>query len=225
MTEDFKIISKRNSFTARFNYVLFPFTSAELMFSLNQMNLGYQLLPPPPRGNIPIGVKADWGGPIAKKGNTVITVDSLPQILGVEGSSPEEVSDVYSEMEEIVKNTLAKDLDSHLFFYELVLNYSVQSKKSPISLIRKIKPENNLYTKIGTIFGEEIASFSLHLSSTTEIEDSHWFDLRIQPVTTKSNTTFDIVAVYRDKDKSKVDKFTKNVEDYLEKIILELDKS
>ncbi len=224
MNENLKIISKRNKLTARYNYIIFPFTSAELMLNLNQMNLGYQLLPPPRSPNMPIGTKADWNGPIAKKGNAVIDIDSLPQVLGVESPSPEEASDIFDEVQEIIKNTLVKDLDSHTRFYELVSNYSIQLKNSPITTIRKIKPENDLYGRIGTILGEEIASFGMHFSSTTEIESTHWFDLKIQPLVTKMDSVLEFMIVYRDNDKTKIDKFAKNIEDYISKTLIELEK-
>lgn len=225
MTKNLKIISKRNKFTARFNYIIFPFTSAELMLNLNQMNLGYQLLPPPKTPNIPIGIKADWNGPIAKKGTAIIDIDSLVQVLGSESPSPEEASDVYSEVEEIIENTLAKNFDSHIRFCELVSTYTIQVKNSPLSTIRKIKPENDLYGKISKIVDEDVVSFAIHFSSTTEIEDDHWFDLKIQPVITKSDSTFDVMVVYRDKNKTKVDKFARNVEDIIQKTFNELEKS
>jgi len=225
LAENLKIISKRNRVTARFNYILFPFTSGELMLSINQMNLGFQLLPPPKSLNIPIGVKADWNGPIAKKGNVVIDIDSLPQVLGTDSPSPEDAFSVYLEVEEIVKNTLAKDIDSHTRFYEMISNYTFQTENSPIASIRKIRPENNLYDKIGKIVDEDIVSFAMHVSSSTEIEDSHWFDFKIQPVSSRSHTTFDVMAVYRDTDKTKVDKYSRNVENYIHKIFSEIENS
>lgn len=43
------------------------------------------------------------------------------------------------------------------------------------------------------------------------------FDLKIQPVITKSDTSFEVMSVYRDKNKTKVEKFSRNVEDIIQK--------
>jgi len=224
MSQDFKITSKRNKLSVRYQYIIFPFSTGELLKNLARTNFGYVLAPPPKAVNPPIGATLDWSGIVAKKGNISLYFDSLSQILGVEGATSDECINVFSEVLDIIKTT-EPEIDNHAFFYELISNYTIETGKSPLQTMGKIKPEGKIYDTISEMFQIPIATYSLHLFSLGEkIESTSWFDFKIQPVTTKSAKVYDVMVVYRDKEKSKVDKFFTNLEENVRKTFVEIEK-
>jgi len=89
----------------------------------------------------------------------------------------------------------------------------------------KIRPENNLNEKIKDIIQEPVSMYDFHIyGSDYKIQSSDWFDINIRPTTKKSEKVFDIMTVYRSKDKSKIDKFVSNYDDTLRKIFDELNR-
>jgi len=225
MSQEFKITAKRNKLSVRFEYIIFPFVTGELLNALARTNLGFVLAPPPKTLLTPMGASLDWSGVVGKKGNIGVEFDSLTQIIGVEGSDTTELTNVFSEVLDIVKASLESTIDDYALFYELISNYSIETDESPLERLGKIKPEGNLHEKIKDIIQEPVSTYNFHIcSSDKKIQSTEWSDIRIQPATRRSERTFDVMTVYRSKDKSKVEKFTSNYDDNLRKIFDELNK-
>lgn len=225
MIQEFKITSKRNKLTARFGYIIFPFGTGELINSIARTNLGYVLAPPPKLPPPPLGGSFDWSGVVGKKGNVVIEFDSVSQVIGVDGRDISELINVFSEVLDIVKVSIEPGLENQAIFYELVSNYSVETGENPLERLGKIKPEGGLNEKINNIIQEPVLTYNFHIyGEDKKIQSTEWFDINIQPITLKSTKTFDVMTVYRSKDRSKVEKFVSNYEDYLRKIFDELNK-
>ncbi len=220
MSHNFKITLKRNKLTARHQYIIFPFTTGEYLSALSKTNLDYVLSPPPKTPLAPIGSVLDWSGTVGKKGNVSLVFDSLVQNIGVDGSDPIESLNVFSEILDIIKTSLEPKNDKFVNFYELISNYSVETGQSPLEKLAEINPEGGLYDKIQGIIQEPVSSYSLHVcSSGKKIESTDWFDIKIQPKPRNAEKTFDIMAIYRSKEKSKVDSFVTNIEEYFQKIL------
>lgn len=223
MSQDFKITLKRTKLSARYRYIIFPFTSGEFQNALARTNLDYIIAPPPQVPPPPLGAILDWAGSVAKKGNIMLEFDSLPQIIRTQGSDPIETVNVFSEVLDIVITSLEPTIDEYAHFYEFISNYSIEIGKNPLEILGKIKPEGGLNEKIKDIIQEPVSAFSFHVCSPSEkIENSNWFDLNIRPTTRRSDKTFDVVTVYRNKDKSKVEKFVSNYDDNIRRVFNEL---
>jgi len=223
MSQEFKIITRRNKLSARFKYIIFPFVTGELLNALARTSLGYILAPPPKIPPTPIGLSLDWSGIIGKKGNVALEFDSISQIIGVEGSDSAESMSVFSEILDIVKASIEPTIDDYANFYELISNYSIETGEKPLERLGKIKPEGKLDEKIKDIIQEPVSAYSFHIcSSDKKIQNTDWFDINIRPTTRRSEKTFDVMTVYRSKDKSKVEKFTSNYDDNIRKIFDEL---
>ena len=215
---NFKIIAKRYRYSIRFQYIIFPFTSSELMNALARTNLGY-ILSPPPKAGIPIGISLEAGGLIGKKGNTSIFFDSSLQVLAVEGLDYMETINVFSEIIDIIKSTLVPDSDKKVIFYEIISNHNVEIGQSSMKILGKQRFEGGLNESISKILGEEVSNYSIHMCSTSEkIDDPNWFDIQIQPFNRRPDVAFDVITVYRKSEKDMVDKFGKTLEDNLKKI-------
>ncbi|MCH8915847.1 MAG: hypothetical protein IIA82_08415 [Thaumarchaeota archaeon] len=225
MSQEFKITAKRNRLSVRYRYVIFPFVTGDLQNALARTKMDYVLIPPPKTGPTPIGVSLDWNGIIGKKGNVAIQFDSLPQVIGVDGSDLNESINVFLEILDIVKTSIEPTIDENAIFYELLSNYAIETGENPMERLGKIKPEGNLNEKIKNIIQEPVLNYGFHIySSDKKIQSSDWFDINIQPAARSSEKTFDVMTVYRNKDKSKVEKFVSNHDDYIRKIFDELNK-
>lgn len=132
MPQSFKISGKRNKLSARYQYIIFPFSTGEYLSALAKSNRGYVLAPPPKGPQPPIGTSIDWAGTIGKKGNILLDFDSLTQLIGVEGSDPVESVNVFSELLEIIKTSVEPKIDDFLNFYELVSSYTVETGENPL---------------------------------------------------------------------------------------------
>jgi len=225
LPQDFKIISRRNRISARYQYVIFPFFTGELLETLTKTNMDYVVSPPPKTPPVPLGQSLDWSGRVAKKGNVFLDFDSISQLIGVEGKEPIESVNVFSEVLDVVKASLEPKLDDHAHYYELISSYSIETGENPLEILGKINPQGELHEKVKEIIKEPVSTYGFHIcTSTKKVEDADWFDIHIQPTTRRWNKTFDVMTIYRSKDKSKVDKFTNNYDDYIRKIFDELNK-
>lgn len=221
-----KLIPITNRFSIKYDYILFPLSSGDLIDSLVRSNRGYILLPPPRMPRPPIGARLDAAGTLARKGNAVIDFDSAPQILGVESPIPREAIEVLTETEELLKLNTNFTAEDHYRFYECISNYSAQTGKNPLNIFNKIKPEGELFSSIKNIINEPIATFGLHMCMPSEtIEQNNWFDIKIQPDVNKSSTMYDILMIYRNKDRTKVANFLANAEKYIAEIITALEQN
>lgn len=224
MSQEFKITSKRNKLTVRYHYIIFPFVTGELLKALAITNLGYVLAPPPRAPPTPLGASLDWSGIIGKKGNVSLEFDSVSQIIAVEGSDPTESMNVFSEVLDVVKASISSTLDDNADFYELISNFAIETGESPLEILAKTSQEG-LNEKITNIIQEPVSTFSFHVcTSNKKIESTDWFDINIRPASRRSNKTFDVMTIYRNKDKAKVEKFVSNYDDYIRKIFDELNK-
>lgn len=225
MTQEFRIISKRNKLSVRYRFVLFPFYTGELLNALSRSNMGYTLAPPPKTPPTPVGATLDWSGLVAKKGNVMLEFDSISQVIATEGNDTTESMNVFSEVLDIVKASIEPTMDDYAHFYELISNYSIDIGKEPLEMLGKLNPEGGLYDKLKDILQEPVSTYSLHIySSDKKVESPDWFDMNIQPVTRKWNKSVDVMTVCRNKDKAKVEKFVSNYDDNLKKIFDELIK-
>lgn len=219
-TEQLKIFPEDIRLSVRYNYILFPFYTMDLLSSLARTQSGYTLAQPPKSPKPPVGAKLDWAGPIARKDNVIIDFDGLPQIMGAEGKSPNDVVRIFSEVENTLYALGLKE--ENIRFYEAVANYSVETSKNSYEVMSKIKPQGDLFEKLERIFNEQIFSYAIHFRNKGDTVERHdWFDMRIQPSGGKSSV-FDIVTVFRNKEKSKVTSFLSNIEKSMEQIFQNL---
>ena len=220
----FNIVCDGIRLTSKYNYFIFPFGSSELLSELAKLKVGYTLGAPPRAGKVPIGAKLDWNGPVAKKNNVTIEFDSLVQVIGAEGKIPHDITSVFAEIIEIAKSNLGLNLEENTRFFEVNFNYSVETGKNPLTVLSKIKPEGELFDSLKEILHANVSTYALHFCNKNEtVETADWFDIRIQPIAPRSTSLFDVLGIYRNKDLSKIVKFTNDIESSITKIFGNLD--
>jgi len=187
------------------------------MKTLERTNMGY-VLPPPPNPNVFID-ELDAAGPIAKKGNTTIDFDSVSQVVGVNGLDAIEVINTFSELWDIVKETLEPNIDKRVNFYEYISKHTVDNDQNPLEILGKKKYENGLSDTISEILQEKSSNYSIHICSPDiPVDNPNWYDIQIRPHGRRPEKLFEISTVYRKPEKDKVEKFVKNREDRIRDI-------
>lgn len=211
---NFKNVSIR--FSIRMNYVLSPLDSAELIDVV--VKAGYaRTAPLPPRR--PTGVRFGFTGTIAQKGETMIDINDERGFLGATGPSPASAIQGLNEVLQLVKTNLKVDLEGMAAFYEMIGNLEVETDVNPLEKIGQLSERNKSFEEFGKIMDEDVAPFSLKLIPKGKIPNqTEWFEITIKPDLIKP-TTYRITAVYRSKDKSKVQKFVNESMSKISKIL------
>ncbi len=213
---DFKNVSIR--FSIRMNYVLPPFDAIELIDTL--VKGGYTpTIPPQPRP--PRGVRLGFAGPIARKGETTIDTNDERGILGATSPSPALAVQSLNELLQLIKSNLGIDLDKTVTFYEMIGHMDIDTDQNPLEKIGQIHKENTSLKEFSEILGKDVSVFSLRLIPRNEIPNqTEWLDITIEPDIIKTTSTYNVSAVYRSPDKSKVQKFT---EEFMTKVSTMID--
>lgn len=208
--------------SSRYNYVLFPFTTTDLLRTLSAAS-DYTLAPPPRSQQVPVGTTLDWGGQVARKHDITIDFDSYPQILGAEGTDPNEVVRIFNEVFNLIKSQLSVEFEENARFFEFVASYTLIPSESPLKILAKIKPAENVYKNISAALGNEVSTYSIHVCSPNDtVNTANWFDLRIRPYGPQSKTDLEINFVYRSEKKEKTIAHLSNLENMLSKTLSSL---
>jgi len=208
----FKNMSIR--FSIRMSCVLAPFDTAELIDLL--MRAGYtRIAPQTPMGRQP-GIRFTFTGSIARKGEIIIDVNDERGVLGATSPLPALTIQGLNELLQIVKTNLKADPESMAAFYELIGHVEVETQLNPLEKIGQVFEKSKAIEEFSKILGEDVSLFSLRLAPKGEIPNqTEWFDITIEPHLIQTTSTYSIAAVYRSRDKSKVQKFT---EEFLSRI-------
>jgi len=209
--KNFKNLSIR--FSIRINYVLFPFEILELIDILRKS--GYTPTPLPPAIPPPRGMRLGMTGTIARKGDVIIDINDERGILTVTAPSSTLAVDEFNEILQLIRINLNVDLDEMASFYELIGHVEADTDQRAIENIGLLVKGNKKVEEFASILGNDISLFTLRLAPTGQVPNqTEWFDITIEPSVVKPST-YNIQAVYRSHDKSKVQKFT---EDFISKI-------
>jgi hypothetical protein len=207
----------RMRFSIRVNYIFFPFHTVELIDTL--LKSGYAPTTPPPPPAPPRGVRFSITGTIARKGEVIIDVNDDRGVLSASASSPKTAIDGLDEVLGLIKTNFKVDLGEMASFYELIGHIEVETDQNPIEKIGHIMKENRFIREFGQILGEDVSLFTLRLSPIGKVPNqTEWFDITIEPDVIKTSI-YNIEAVCRSNDKSKVQKFTEELIPKISKII------
>jgi len=212
---NFKNVSIRLS--TRMNYVLFPFDTTELIDVL--VKAGYTRTAPPPPFRRLKGARLGFTGTIARKGEIVIDINDERGFLGATSPSATSTIQGFDEVLQLAKTNLKVDLEGMAAFYEFIGNLEVETDLNALEKIGQLYEGNKPIEDFGKIMGEAVSHFSLRLAPKGENPNqTEWFDITIEPELIKTST-YRISAIYRSKDKSKVQKFIEEFEVKISKIL------
>lgn len=219
--KNFKNTSIR--FSIRFNYVLFPFDTVELISIL--MKSGYAPTAPPPPAAPPRGIRFTITGTIARKGEILIDINDDRGILSATSPSPALSINGLNEVLQLIRTNLNVDLEKQASFYELIGHTALETDRHPFEKIGNIIKGNKIIEKLGEVLGEDVSLFTLKLAPRGHVPNqTEWFDLTIEPDIIKTST-YNISAVFRSHEKSEVQKFTEEFMPNVSKLIVVIESS
>lgn len=193
-------------FSIRFNYVLFPFDTGELISILTKY--GYAPAAPPPPLAPSRGIRFAMTGTIARKGGMTIDINDDRGILAATAPSSTLAISGLNEVLQLIRTNLNVDLEKQASFYELIGHGAFETDKNPLETIGKITKGNKVIEKLSEVLGEDVSLWTLKLASRGHVPNQvEWFDLTIEPDLMRSST-YNVSAVFRSQDKSRVQKFT-----------------
>lgn len=207
------------SVAVKTNFIIFPVDIIELMNLLGES--GYVI---PQKPQTPVGAKLEMSGIVAKWGNVSIDFDSGKQLLGCRGNSISEVLNSFMDIHNKVAKEFSLDLKAMAHYYESISIYRAKTGHNPIETINKTG-RNDIYEEVGSILKMRVSPYSLHLCTPEKSVNSlNWLDMSIKPLSYKSDSTYEIVTVIRNKEASPVMEFVSRLEFYISEILSRLER-
>lgn len=187
------------------DYVFFPIDFHEFISMLERE--GYRL--PRPFPEIPSPpARIGYGGVIGLKKDHSIHIDTDRQIIGVEAKSIDVLLASLQALVNIIQIEMGVKVDRKTKYVELIARFSVESGRSPISEIQKAFENNLKLSQFGNTLKEEVSLFNFRIVPKGAVPEAlNWFEIAIEPVILKPNTTYMVNIVYRKEDKSAVEDF------------------
>lgn len=194
-----------------FQYVLFPFDLRDLMESLRKR--GYEIVELPTPLPSP-SARVGGTGPIARKGEYLVYVDTDRQIIGVEGNVPaKNIIAHLKELDKILTDDLNVNVSESTRYCETIINMGVESE-NPIGELKGLFKDTSFISEASKIIGEDTALVGFRLGSGTRLStEETWFDVLIRPRWTSPTKYYVISIVYRDKNEKRVEKFMEGAEE------------
>lgn len=222
-----RVLSARISF--RLKRILFPIDIRELIGILP--SLGYTVLPQvlqalPGPGMIEI-THMTASGPIARKGNLIVDINSDKGFIGVGSSSAPgikisiaDIESAFNEIERAVCDNFDINQNTDIWFYEMLAKFDCEVKNN---ILKNKFTNKTLLTRLGNIIGKEVTLYGIRLVPSGAVPNQEeWFDITIQPHIYRPNKIYQISVIYRSPDRNDVLTKFKNLETTLSKIIEEL---
>ncbi len=191
-----------------FNTVLYPVSIIEIANSLEKK--GYELNPsiPFPR---PVG-RFIGAGEIARKGRTVIHIDSGAQLLAVADVSLKSAIDSFEELVTMLHEDHGIDIESLVRFYRFTANYEIRTNNEAFQRIAT-NLKVPILKEIQGIIQEEISPIELKFAGARlQANSDNWFDMSIRP-NYERNDRYVVSIVYRNNSKEKTKDFLETIEE------------
>lgn len=204
--------------SAKFNYVLFPLDLRELvnrLASLHYLPIGD--LPPEPSA---VGPDATLGGqgPVARKADLMLDVNSEKQFLGVAG--PREAKETLSELFQVldvVSDTLES---SKIAFYEMQARYRARPPSSPLAAIARLGKDSKLARETTEALGLPVDLFSARLiSGPSGPNHTDYLEVWLQPATSLPTKDLGLSVIFRDADRRKFEATSQQLEGRLQRLL------
>lgn len=199
----------------RLNYVIFPIDFRELRQALAKN--GYELSPisgPIPSPPTRIG----FGGDIARKKETTISVETDSGEIGVVNRTLQGAKAAFEELTNVISTELGVSLHENVRFYWYAVHYRVDTGKIPQNEIAKTEKKDYI-ARFGQVLGEDLSLFSVRLiPKNVAPNQESWFDIAIEP-DILNEKLYHVGVVFRSPDRGKTETFVSDLENKLLKLI------
>jgi len=209
-------VSREAKYLVRLKYVLFPIDFRDFRKALAKH--GYE--PIPIRGPIPgRPIRISWEGAIARKGESIVSLDTSLAVIGVNNKTIEEAKKGFEELAEITEKELGINLHSNVWYYEVGSQFILETKTPPTRWIAKMTDGNPYFSKFASVLGREVSTFSIRLSPPNKIPNQEdWFDITIEQDIPLANA-YHIGVLFRNKNRNEIEKFSTTLEKNILRLI------
>lgn len=209
-----KLVTREARFGLTLDYNFLPIDFRDLRQLLAKN--GYELapvrnLPPPPN-------RISFSGEIARKKDTIVSADSEAAEIGVIEQSLNQAVVSFFDLIKLITDELGVDLYKNLKDFQVSAHYIVDTGKLPLYEIPKTE-NKEFFAKFEEIVGESLSSFSIRLArKDSSINLGDWFDIAIEPDVINEKK-YHIGVVYRNSSREKTERFVRDLEAKLLKML------
>lgn len=203
--------------SVRWNTFLLPFEQRKFISALS--NAGYA----PDEATMALGPSQESSGIIARKGRTALTMDTSKPTMGLEYPNGPSLVEEFDSLEQLLRNELYFDSTEHAYFYEVLANSQVWTKKDAISVLGKA----GITQPVTIAFSEKTGmgpatNVSLRLVPVNaEVQSSDWWDVHIEPSFRSPHHCYHVHIVFRNPERDKVIELARDIEQLI-RICIEL---
>jgi hypothetical protein len=202
-----------------FKTYFFPLKTSELVNSLEKR--GYEISPRIPFPRPPVALSGS--GTIARKGRTVIFVDSRSQVLSIATESVKNALDTCNEIINMLKEDYQIDLESLTGVYEFVVQCEASTDKQASETIAK-NVKIPILNQVREIFKKEVQSTAIKFSGAGMKSNSgNWFEFSVEPNFTRDDSYL-VNVTHRTEKKEESISFIESIEENINRIIELIDK-
>ena len=178
--------------------------------------MGYELLTRlPSRG---FKLRVGGSGPIARKGDVVVDVNTDAHIIGVSSLDVESVVREFASVEDAVRSELMLDLRP--LFYEVLVEAEVVSGSNPLEVISKVGDKFGLIGKLVELSGVRLGLFGVRLCESGRDPDGvEWLDVEVNPFVSRAGKAYYVSIVYRRPAREDVLTFARKVLTFINSLI------
>ena len=210
------VLTREAKYLVRLKYVLFPIDFRDIRKALTRN--AYELVPI--RGPIPgRPTRISWEGSVARKGETVVSYNTLLGLIGVTHKTIEEAKKGFEELAGITEKELGINLHSNVWYYEVGTHFNIETETPPVHRMAKITAGNPYFSKFAKVLGRDVSMFSVRLTPSNVIPNQEdYFEITIEQDILLANA-YHIGVLFRNKKRSEIEKFSTNLEKNIWKLI------
>lgn len=206
------------SLAVKFDTVLLPFDAVTLLRILEDS--GYIILSDKlEKLVVPLGVRLDLKGVIARRGDAQIRLESDRQILGVHTPDTTMLQEEFELIESLVKKEFDLDIPTLARYYEFIAGYTVRADNNPLTMWRDHFEDTSLVKKFSKIMGTQVSPFGLRIApSGADPNQNEFFDITIGPQVPSATSHHRVQVIYRS-ERNKTYEFVRKFEDLAESLL------
>lgn len=204
--------------SVRFNYVLFPVDMREFVnrvASLQYTPLGE--LPPEPTASGP-DASLVGQGPVARKGNLTVDINTEKQFIGISGQS--QAKETFAQLSAIIA-ALKDNLEPlQVAFFEMQARYRTRAPSSPLAAMARLGKNSRVTREATQALGLPVDLFSVRLiAGPSGPNSTDYLEVWLQPIASLPTKDMGISVIFRDSDRGKFESTSHQLESRLLKLL------
>lgn len=211
--------------STRYNNVLFPLDLRQLAPEL--VKIGYVIVVPPLPEQTPIQSSSFMGGtfnPYARKGNTVIDIDTSHQHIGIKDVDTKMVIERHKELNDLLKKIPIGGKSFRPWFTEFQISFKIKVKENAWKLVSKKFEVGSMNNVLKEFVGNDIGITQIKVAwPITRPDTSNYFEFILTP-TMMDDHILDFILLFRNSNQEQFVNQAMRIDEYIDRIIKWLDE-